>query len=273
MQIPFRKSCVAVVATLVSGAFGTSALGANPDRDAYFGETHVHTSWSLDAWLLGNRMTGPADAYKYFKGEPIKHPAGYDVKIVTPLDWAGVTDHSEYVGVIKYANDPTSALSKVPAAQPLKIDPNKPLSEEVVLSVAAFAWAYLLGAGDVTAFAIVCALSGIAYGAELAIPPSILADIVDRDPARHRPDGAYFGVWQMIDKLNLALAAGLALPLLQWLGYTPGIVQPAQTTLSLIYALVPCIIKLAAIVCLWLAPLQLPQRLPAALNRTGACTP
>jgi DNA primase len=73
----------------------------NPDRDAYFGETHVHTSWSLDAWLGGNR-TDPGDAYKYFKGEPIKHPLGYDVKIDTPLDWAGVTDHSEYVGVISW---------------------------------------------------------------------------------------------------------------------------------------------------------------------------
>jgi hypothetical protein len=103
---------------------------ANPDRDAYFGETHVHTSWSLDAWLLGNRLTGPADSYKYFKGETIKHPAGFDVKIRTPLDWAGVTDHSEYVGVIKYANDPNSPVSKLAAAQPLKIDPNKPLLEE-----------------------------------------------------------------------------------------------------------------------------------------------
>lgn len=103
---------------------------ANPERDAYFGETHVHTSWSLDAWLLGNRVTGPADAYKYFKGEPIKHPAGYDIKIRTPLDWAGVTDHSEYVGVIKYANDPTSPVSKLPAAQPLRINPDKPLLEE-----------------------------------------------------------------------------------------------------------------------------------------------
>ena len=79
----------------------------NPDREAYFGETHVHTSWSLDAWLIGNRLTDPGDAYKYFKGEPIKHPLGYEVKIDTPLDWAGVTDHSEYVGVIKLANDPS----------------------------------------------------------------------------------------------------------------------------------------------------------------------
>lgn len=91
----------------------------NPERNAYFGETHVHTSWSLDAWLAGDRITDPGDAYKYFKGQPIKHPLGYEVKIDTPLDWAGVTDHSEYVGVTKLANDPNSPISKLPAAQPL----------------------------------------------------------------------------------------------------------------------------------------------------------
>ena len=49
--------------------FATPALSqGNPLRDAYFGETHVHTSWSLDAWTMGNRVTDPADAYKYFKG-------------------------------------------------------------------------------------------------------------------------------------------------------------------------------------------------------------
>src|SRR4030095_9105528 len=58
-------------------------------------------------------------ADKSVKGESIKHPAGYDVKIDTPLDWAGVTDHSEYVGVIKLANDPSSPISKVPAAEPM----------------------------------------------------------------------------------------------------------------------------------------------------------
>ena len=88
-------------------------------RDAYFGETHIHTSYSVDAWLFGDRLTDPADAYKYFKGETIKAPLGYDIKIDTPLDFAGVTDHSEYVGVIKLANDPSSPISKLPAAQPL----------------------------------------------------------------------------------------------------------------------------------------------------------
>ena len=91
----------------------------NPERDAYFGETHVHTSWSLDAFSLGNMLTTPGDAYKYFKGEPIKHPLGFEVKIDTPLDWAGVTDHSEYVGVVNMANDPSSPVSKLPQAQPL----------------------------------------------------------------------------------------------------------------------------------------------------------
>ena len=46
----------------------TSAPQPNPDRNAYFGETHIHTSWSVDAWVMGNRITGPADAYKYAQG-------------------------------------------------------------------------------------------------------------------------------------------------------------------------------------------------------------
>jgi Na+/melibiose symporter-like transporter len=94
---------------------------------------------------------------------------------------------------------------------------------------------------------------------------------VDRDvPAGAvRSEGAYFGLWQMVDKLNLALAAGIALPLLQWLGYQPGTLQPAQGTLSQVYALAPCGIKLAAGVFLWLAPLDAgePSGAPRPLHR------
>ena len=97
----------------------------NPDRNAYFGEEHIHTSWSVDAWLMGNRITGPDDALKYAQGQTIKHPMGYDIKIETPMDFMGVTDHSEYVGVTKEANTPGSAVSKIPEAQPLILkDPN-----------------------------------------------------------------------------------------------------------------------------------------------------
>ncbi len=112
-----------VTATLLSAQ--TLAQQKNPDRNAYFGETHLHTSWSPDAWLFGNKITGPADAYKYAKGETIKHPLGYDIRIDTPLDFMGVTDHSEYVGVTKQANTPGSPASKMPELQGLIMtDPN-----------------------------------------------------------------------------------------------------------------------------------------------------
>src|SRR5215510_3484275 len=116
----------AVAAALLgAGLSGVTALPVhadkNPLRDAYFGETHVHTSWSFDAYIFGNHVTGPADAYKYAKGEAIKHPLGYDVKITTPLDWMGVTDHSEYAGVVRLSNDPSSPLSKLPIADKLKV--------------------------------------------------------------------------------------------------------------------------------------------------------
>jgi hypothetical protein len=124
-----RAAMVVSAYTLMLGLASPALAQGGPARDAYFGETHIHTSWSLDAWLFGNRMTDPGDAYKYFKGETIKAPLGYDIKIDTPLDFAGVTDHSEYVGVIRLANDPNSPISKVPAAQPLIIRNNSP--EEV----------------------------------------------------------------------------------------------------------------------------------------------
>lgn len=96
------------------------------ERHAYFGQTHQHTSWSLDAYIIGNTVTGPAEAYQYSMGNVVKHPAGYDVQIKTPLDFQGVTDHSEYVGVIRLANDPTSSLSKLPIAEKLKVTKDNP---------------------------------------------------------------------------------------------------------------------------------------------------
>ena len=125
--------------TLVVGAFSLMALPAlaepNPEREAYFGETHIHTSWSVDAWVMGNRLTGPDDAYKYALGQTIKHPMGFDIKIETPLDFMGVTDHSEYVGVTREANTPGSAVSKLPEAQPMIMkDPNSKEEQNRVFS-------------------------------------------------------------------------------------------------------------------------------------------
>jgi hypothetical protein len=55
-----------------------AVAAGNPERDAYFGEEHIHTSWPLDAWVMGNRVTGPDDAYKYAQGQAVKHPLGFD---------------------------------------------------------------------------------------------------------------------------------------------------------------------------------------------------
>lgn len=126
----------------------------------------------------------------------------------------------------------------------------------MVLAVAVFAWAGLLGDGDVFAYALICVLSGLALGADLSLPPSLLADLVARSATgRAQPPlqaGACFGWWNFVTKANLALAAGLALPLLALLGYAPGAREPAAVTaLAAVYGFVPVVLKLGAIVLLW----------------------
>src|SRR5512133_1722349 len=119
-----------MLSSLAASAF---AQEKNADRNAYFGEEHIHTSWSVDAWLFGNRVTGPDDALKYAQGQTIKHPLGYDIKIDTPMDFMGVADHSESVGVTKEANTPGSAISKMGEAQPLILkDPNNAEEQQKV---------------------------------------------------------------------------------------------------------------------------------------------
>ena len=112
-----------VLPLLSSTILAVAATGAAAqERHAYFGQTHQHTSWSsLDACIIGNTVTGPEEACQSSMGQTIKHQAGFDVKIKTPLDFQGVTDHSEYVGVVRLANDPTSPISKLPIAAKLKV--------------------------------------------------------------------------------------------------------------------------------------------------------
>jgi Na+/melibiose symporter-like transporter len=120
----------------------------------------------------------------------------------------------------------------------------------MLAAVVAFVWAARLGEGDVAAFAIVCVMSGLTLGADLALPPSLLADGIGRD-RRVATTGAYFGLRPLATKLPLALAAGIALPLLGWLGYAPGSRNPeALQALAFVYAGVPCVLKIGAAVAL-----------------------
>lgn len=117
----------------------------------------------------------------------------------------------------------------------------------MVLAVVSFAGAFWLGSGDLVGFALVCVASGLALGADLALPPALVADYLD-DDARPVP-GAYYGLLGFFAKFTLALAAGLALPLLDAAGYQPGGADTAA--LSATYALLPCVIKLAALAWFW----------------------
>jgi hypothetical protein len=90
-------------------------LNANPEsnaqRNAYFGDLHVHTNYSFDAYAFGT-VASPYDAYRFAKGQAIKHPAGFDVQLRAPLDFYAVTDHAMFLGAVKAAADTTTEFSK-----------------------------------------------------------------------------------------------------------------------------------------------------------------
>jgi len=86
---------------------------ANPERNVYYGDLHVHTEYSFDAFAFGTQAT-PRDAYRYAKGEAIRHPAGYEIKLGRPLDFYAVTDHAMFLGVAREAADTSTELSRLP---------------------------------------------------------------------------------------------------------------------------------------------------------------
>ena len=79
----------------------------NATRTALFGDLHVHTTYSFDAFAFGTLAT-PYDAYRYALGDTIKHPAGFDMTLRVPLDFYAVTDHAMFLGVSRQAADPTT---------------------------------------------------------------------------------------------------------------------------------------------------------------------
>lgn len=115
----------------------------------------------------------------------------------------------------------------------------------MLLAALTFAAAPLLGAGDGHWFFLICVLSGLALGADLVLPATHLADLAATSP---RTTATYFGVWNFATKLNLALAAGVALPLLAALGYQPGSTDPGNNVaaLALCYGGLPLLGKLLA---------------------------
>ncbi len=122
----------------------------------------------------------------------------------------------------------------------------------MALSVLTFVGVLTLQSGDTWLYLLICVSSGWALGADLTVPGTLLSGVVQRAGHAGQSEGAYAGWWQWATKLNLALAAGLALPALQALGYTPGARDPrALMALTLIYGALPCAFKLLSLTLCW----------------------
>ena len=132
----------------------------------------------------------------------------------------------------------------------------------MLLACAVFALVPLIGAGDIAAFAAVCIVTGFVLGFDLALPPSIQADVIDADTAVSgaQRSGFYFAAWSLATKLSLAAGAGVAFPLLALAGFDPQAGADnspfALFTLAALYAWAPVVLKLVAVALMWSFPLD-----------------
>ncbi len=98
-MIKSTRTTSVAVSVLLSAFYINNAHAQ--DTRLYWGDTHLHTSFSLDAYTLGNRTATPDTAYRFAKGLPVVHPGHKArVRIDRPLDFLAVTDHAEYMGII-----------------------------------------------------------------------------------------------------------------------------------------------------------------------------
>jgi GPH family glycoside/pentoside/hexuronide:cation symporter len=122
----------------------------------------------------------------------------------------------------------------------------------MVLAICTFIWAFMLTPGDVIAYGIICILSGMSLGADLALPPSILADRVSAQKKEAQAT-QYYAILAFIPKIAIAIASGVAFLILGYLGFSAGADNSPQSLQGLIvlYASIPCLIKIIAAYLLW----------------------
>ena len=133
-----------------------------------------------------------------------------------------------------------------------KIGKERAWLASMLLATATFVWAYFLQPGDMVAYGVICVLSGMALGADLALPPSILADRVTRQKTEAEAT-QYYALIAFIPKTAIAIASGVSFLILDHLGFIAGRENSPEVMQGLItlYALVPCLIKLIAAFALW----------------------
>lgn len=130
----------------------------------------------------------------------------------------------------------------------------------MIMACTAFVWVPFLEPGQITAFFFICVITGMALGADLALPSAMQADVIDLDTLRTGEEraGLFFALWSMSTKLALALAVGLAFPALDALGFVAGGENDRRTVLwlAVIYAWVPTVLKACAIAVIWSHPMS-----------------
>jgi GPH family glycoside/pentoside/hexuronide:cation symporter len=118
----------------------------------------------------------------------------------------------------------------------------------MAINSGAFVGVFFLGPGDAVIYGVLVFLSGVGFGATLAIPSAIQADVIDYDEllTGERREGQYIGLWSISKKLAAAIGIGAGLSILGMAGYTPNVEQTPQVQLALrtLYALVPSVCNL-----------------------------
>ena len=128
-----------------------------------------------------------------------------------------------------------------------------------LINAVAFAGVFFLGRGDSMGYAVLVVISGIGYGASLALPSAMQADVIDYEELRSgvRREGEIIGLWSVARKIAAAVGVGLALPVLGWMGYQPNVEQTPEvvTTLKALYALAPAVLTVAGLLIAWNYPI------------------
>lgn len=132
----------------------------------------------------------------------------------------------------------------------------------MIIACTAFCFAGFLGAGDIVPFIIICVLTGLLLGFDLALPPAIQADVIDYDTAQtgDQRSGMYFALWSLATKTALALAVSITLPVLDYAGFVADLSKDNSSyslaILAGLYGWLPIIPKIAAIALMWNFPID-----------------
>jgi hypothetical protein len=129
-RIALIASTAALTAALTVPVAGV-VHAESADRQAFYGDLHLHTSYSFDAYVLFGAKVDPDAAYRFARGESVEF-LGEKARRNEPLDFLAVTDHSENIGVFNSLDDPDSEFSKTEAGKAFKANPAKAFFDAIL---------------------------------------------------------------------------------------------------------------------------------------------